>query len=369
MHQSARNSGVVHAGIYYTPGSLKASMCVAGSRLLYDYCNQAGIPVQKVGKLIVASDESEIPALEQLHERGKANGISDLRLVDEYEAREIQPGVRCTQALWSPSTGITDYASIAKAFAAESAAQVFPQFRVNSFSFDETRRLLVLTSETGCQVKGKVAVTTAGLFADKVSVLTGNDKMPAIVPFRGEYLLMKPCTQHGIRTNVYPVPDPRFPFLGVHLTPRLDGSVLIGPNAVPALSREGYSWFDVSVKETWESVTHPGFQSLALKYSRHGLEEIRRSIFVRRQLQHVRRLMPGIRAQDVTRGPTGVRAQALDASGSLVEDFVFQSGAGHLETRVLHVRNAPSPAATSSLAIAAAVCDHLHRLFSHHDML
>lgn len=328
-----------------------------GSRRLYEYCSERGIPAPRIGKLILATQESEVNALQTLMKRGTENGVKDLELVDARRAQQIQPGVRCVQGLWSPTTGITDYSLIAKAFAADSESQVLTHFPVTRFSYDKKREVVSVHCASGRKVDTRFVITAAGLFADKLSVMTGCQRMPAIVPFRGEYLLMH-ATSGGtkIRTNVYPVPDPRFPFLGVHFTPRLDGSVLIGPNAVFAFKREGYSLADWSLSETWESLTHSGFQSLAAKYFRKGLGEMWRSVCTSQQLHHVRRMVPGIRAEEVSRGPTGVRAQALDEKGNLVEDFLFDEGTNDFAARVLHVRNAPSPAATSSLSIASAVC-------------
>ena len=324
--------------------------------------------MQRVGKLILAADECEVPRLRDLLKRGAANAVRDLEVVDQQQAQEIQAGVSCVEALWSPSTGITDYSLIAKSFASDSASDVLTHFQVAKFSFDKSRKVITVHSKSGRQIDGRFVITAGGLFADKLSVLSGCKKMPAIVPFRGEYLLMKPGAALAIRTNIYPVPDPRFPFLGVHFTPRLDGSVLIGPNAVFAFRREGYALLDFSLAETWESLTHPGFQNLAAKYFVKGLDEMRRSVFMGAQLKHVRRLVPGIRMEDVERGPSGVRAQALDHEGNLVEDFLFEMGTTEFNRFLLNVRNSPSPAATSSLTIAELVADKFEQcagIFQH----
>lgn len=363
-HQSGRNSGVVHAGIYYTPGTLKAQLCVQGSHRLYEYCAEKGIPVKRVGKLILAADEDEVPLLNDLLQRGTGNGVRDLQLVDERQAKEIQPGVSCRAGLWSPSTGITDYALIANSFASDSAADVLTHFHVAGIAYDQTRKVITANSKSGHQVESRYLITAGGLFADKLSVMSGSKTMPAIVPFRGEYLLMKPMTGKAvIRTNIYPVPDPRFPFLGVHFTPRLDGSVLIGPNAVFAFKREGYSFWDFSLRETCESLAHTGFQKLAAKYFVRGLDEMRRSVSLKAQMRQIQRLLPQISIRDVEPGPSGVRAQAVDNDGKLIEDFIFDTGTEEFASRVLHVRNAPSPAATSSLAIASVVADKFDQFF------
>lgn len=356
--------------------------------------------------MIVATTPQEVPLLKDLLERGTFNGVRDLQLIDPHEAKEIEPRVKCIQALWSPHTGIVDYTQVTKSYAddvvsasrnrGEESSRIITSFHVSSFEADEKEAVIWLndsTSNRNNRVGSRFVVTAGGLFADRLSVLTGSPKLPAIIPFRGEYLVLRHRTagtsntsltysrkhkqdeghdknsknqqssyDRDFRTNIYPVPDPRFPFLGVHFTPRMDGSVIIGPNAVFSLSREGYSRTSFNAGDALGSLFHPGFRKLCVKYFDTGLTELLRSYSLSRQVKYINRMIdPPLTTEDVERGPTGVRAQAVDANGNLIEDFVFDGGKGPFEGKVLHVRNASSPAATSSLEVARVIADQVQK--------
>ena len=396
----------------------------------------------------MATDEHELPRLKDLFERGSINGAKDLKLVTPEEAKLIEPRVSCLQALWSPNTGITDYAAVTKSYADDvlslsetGSSCIINSFEVGRLKIDDDQhheksssgkdKIIILencndwrkcnerspfqdhekksrvTTREGQEdrevkeVRAKFIVTAGGLWADKLSIMTGSHPLPGIVPFRGEYLQLRqqqtniknihvsPPTKTTkqqsrlhkdnkdvsmkndllmsdqedkkmLQTNIYPVPDPQFPFLGMHFTPRLDGSVIIGPDALFAFSRKGYSMFDVDLQDTLDAFSHPGFKKLAFKYFKTGLQEFSRSLSLQKQVDHVNRMInPGLRVHEVVKGPTGVRAQALDAEGNLIEDFIFDWGHGDFQDKVLHIRNAPSPAATSSLSIARVIVDKI----------
>ncbi|RZC35557.1 L-2-hydroxyglutarate dehydrogenase, mitochondrial-like, partial [Asbolus verrucosus] len=368
VHQSGHNSGVMHAGIYYKPGSLKAKLCVQGLQLAYDYCDAKGIPYKKVGKLIVATNPLEVKRLADLHERGIKNQVRDLKLLKGVnEIKKIEPYCQGLEALWSPHTGIVDWALVTEYYGRdfeENGGEIHFNFEVNGFK--ESRNdfyPVLITAKNGKSVKAKYVLTCGGLQSDILSELSGCSRAPRIVPFRGEYLLLNPAKCKMVKGNIYPVPDPRFPFLGVHFTPRMDGSVWLGPNAVLALKREGYSWFDINFKELFDSLSYSGFQKLALKYTGYGIQETMKSAFTSLQVKDLQKFIPEITSADVKPGPAGVRAQALDQNGNLVDDFYFDTGTGPLAKRILHCRNAPSPGATSSLAIAKMVADKLQEEF------
>ncbi|XP_075048677.1 L-2-hydroxyglutarate dehydrogenase, mitochondrial isoform X2 [Mixophyes fleayi] len=331
FHQSGHNSGVIHSGIYYTPGSLKARLCVRGSALLYNYCDRKRIPYKKCGKLIVAVQHQEIPRLQALYERGLQNNVPGLRIIGAKDIREKEPYCRGVMALDSPHTGIVNYRQVAQSYSddfRDAGGSVLTSFEVSDIkmlkesSAGSTQGLeypVVLRNTKGEEVYCKYVVTCGGLFSDRLSQISGCSSEPRIVPFRGDYLVLKPEKCYLVKGNIYPVPDPRFPFLGVHFTPRMDGSVWLGPNAVLAFKREGYRLCDFNSRDFGESVTY--------------------------------------------RGPSGVRAQALDRDGNLVDDVVFDGGSGDIASRILHVRNAPSPAATSSLAIAEMIASEVEERF------
>ncbi|KAK0409271.1 hypothetical protein QR680_004447 [Steinernema hermaphroditum] len=363
VHQSGHNSGVLHAGIYYAPGSLKAKLCVEGLDLAYAYLDENKIPYKKTGKLIVAVEPEEIPRLDALYGRALQNGCRDIEMIDGKRIKEFEPHCVGLKALWSPHTGIVDWGLVTRSYAddfVKRGGKVFvdtPLAAIRSAA-DGSDYPVVISSRPGLpEIRARYLLTCAGLQSDRIAQLSGCNTVPKIVPFRGEYLLLKPEKRHLVKTNIYPVPDPRFPFLGVHFTPRMNGDVWLGPNAVLAYKREGYSYFDVSPTDLLDAISFRGMQKLMLKYGSFGLQEFYRGVFYAAQVKQLQRFIPELKVSDVTRGPSGVRAQAMDAEGNLVEDFVFDDGEGPIASRVLHVRNAPSPGATSSLAIAKMITE------------
>ncbi|MFO7270866.1 MAG: L-2-hydroxyglutarate oxidase [Sphaerobacter thermophilus] len=352
QHQTGHNSGVIHAGVYYAPGSLKARACVAGKAKLIRFCEEHRIPYELCGKVIVATEESELPRLHELYKRGQANGVPGLELIGPRRLRELEPHVEGIQALYSPTTGIVDFGRVAHAYADEVQARggtILTGHEVTAITQRDGLRQLVTPVGT---IEARVVITCAGVYADRVARLTGAPESPKIVPFRGDYYVLRPERAGMVRSLIYPVPDPRFPFLGVHFTRRIDGSVWLGPNAVLAFSREGYRFRDVNLRDLKETLAFPGFRKLARRYWRTGGAEMYRDLSKRSFLKELQRYMPDLRPDDLLPGPSGVRAQALAPDGSLVDDFVVDRQEG-----ALHVRNAPSPAATSSLAIAELIAD------------
>ncbi len=360
QHQTGHNSGVIHSGIYYVPGSLKARLCVEGSRDLYAYCEEKGIPTDRCGKVIVAISEDELPRLQSLYERGRANGVQGLELVESERLRELEPHCTGLRAVWSPNTGIVDYGRVNAAYAEDvrqMGGEILPGWDVRDIALG-SRQATVIT--TAGDVETRYLVSCAGLFADRVARMTGAPPNPRIVPFRGDYWILRPDRRDLARNLVYPVPDPSFPFLGVHFTRRIsDGSVWLGPNAVLAFAREGYGRADVNPRELAEVLAFPGFQKLAARYWRTGLAEMVRDFSKAGFLHSLQRYVPDLTMSDILPGPAGVRAQALGADGSLVDDFVVDAQAN----RVIHVRNAPSPAATSSLGIGRLIADKADEVF------
>ena len=346
-HQTGHNSGVLHAGLYYQPGSLKAQLCREGKADLEDYCAAHGVPIERTGKLVIALDESELGRFEALKERALANEVPGLEEVGPERIRELEPHTLGIKALWSPGTGIVDFLEVSRAFARDV---------VGRGAAIETRRTVEFITRRGDEMvigtsRGDLLarriIACAGLQADRVAAMTGDDVgRPRIVPFRGDYYTLKPEAQHLVNGLIYPVPDPAFPFLGVHLTKRIDGSVLAGPNAVLATAREGYGRFDVSARDLFDTVTYPGFRKLARKFWKMGALEMWRDWHKGAFLADLRRFVPALSGDHLEFGPSGIRAQALSADGSMVDDF--QLGGSD---RVLQVCNARSPAATASLAI------------------
>lgn len=368
MHQSSHNSGVIHSGIYYTPGTLKAKLCVRGLDLTYKYCQENNIPFKKCGKLVVAVDAEEIPRLETLYERGTQNGAKDLRLLDKHEIKEIEPNCEGIRAIHSPHTGIVDWSQVAKCYAKNfqmAGGEVNLGYEVIKFSSNSNSEFpVVILGKEGIPVYSRYVVTCGGLFSDRLAGLSGCSPEPRIVPFRGEYLHLHQEKNNLIRGNIYPVPDPNLPFLGVHFTPRMDGSVLLGPNAVLAFSREGYKMSDFKFGDFVDAVTFRGLLKLISNHWKFGASEFYHGLNTRAQVKRLQKYVPKLRQEDVFRGLTGVRAQALDKDGSLVEDFILDQGKGEFESCLLHVRNAPSPAATSSLAIAEMIAEEVSIRFS-----
>jgi L-2-hydroxyglutarate oxidase LhgO len=356
-HQTGRNSGVAHAGVYYEPGSLKARLCRRGIELLAAYCREHGVAYDECGKVIVAVEEAELPKLENLHQRATANGVPGLRMLDAGGLREVEPHARGVAALHSPQSAIVDFPGFARSLAREVAAaggEILTGSRVRAIEQDGSRVRVETDGARHLRRDFEQLVVCAGLQSDRVAALTGDDADPRIVPFRGDYYLLRPQRRQLVRGLIYPVPDPRFPFLGIHLTRRIDGEVLVGPNAVLAFAREGYRLGTFDRHDLWETLAWPGFRKMARRYWRVGLAEMWRSASRKAFVAEARRYVPELAADDVVKGPSGVRAQAVARDGSLVDDFRI-----NVRDRVVNVRNAPSPAATSSLAIAEAICERL----------
>ncbi|WTJ83183.1 L-2-hydroxyglutarate oxidase [Streptomyces sp. NBC_01538] len=348
-HQTGRNSGVIHSGIYYRPGSLKAEYAVRGAAEMVKFCAEYGIPHAVTGKLIVATERDELPRLHALVQRGRENGIP-VRELGPTQIGEYEPEVRGLAGIHVGTTGVCDYVAVARQLAESSGAEI--RYGAEVVRIDRRPQLGVAVRTAGPGggeiVRGRVLVNCAGLYCDEVARLTGDDPGMRIVPFRGEYFtLARPELVRGL---VYPVPDPAFPFLGVHLTRGIDGGVHIGPNAVPALAREGYGWGTVRLRELGATVAWPGSWRIAARHWRYGGGELRRSVSKRAFARAVRRLLPVVSEGDLVPAAAGVRAQAVLRDGTLVDDFLIREGA-----RAVHVLNAPSPAATASLPIGREV--------------
>jgi L-2-hydroxyglutarate oxidase LhgO len=355
LHQSARNSGVAHAGVYYEAGSLKASLCRRGIGLLKAFCHEHGVAYEECGKVIVARDAGELPRLDELERRARANGVPRIRRLDGAGLRELEPHVRGVSALHSPSTAIVDFRAVALALAGElhaAGGELRLGFEVAAIT--RTASEVRLAAASGEVLAFDRVILCAGLQADRLARLAGDVREPVIVPFRGEYQRLRQERAHLVKALVYPVPDPAYPFLGVHFTRRIGGAVDIGPNAVLALAREGYRRRDVVPADFLETLASSGFRRLARRHWRTGARELLGSLSRRAFIARARSYVPELRAEDVEPAPSGVRAQAIDSDGTLVEDFRI-----HELGRVVLVRNAPSPAATSSLAIAEHVLSRM----------
>ncbi|MCB1034107.1 MAG: L-2-hydroxyglutarate oxidase, partial [Acidobacteria bacterium] len=344
-HQSGRNSGVIHAGLYYKPGSLKARTCTAGRLALEAFCEDHGVPYRRCGKLVVATREEELARLEELERRGEANGLVGMERLDAQGIRHREPAVRGIAGLWVPQTGVVDFREVARAYAEEIHRRGGEVRTASPVGAVRRRGKISELSTPGGTVEAELLVNCCGLWSDRMARRCGVEPEVRIVPFRGEYLELVPERRSLIRGLVYPVPDPRFPFLDVHFTRRYSGEVEAGPNAVLALARAGYRWRDVSLRDAGEVLTNPGFWRLARRYWRTGLGEMYRSLSRRASLKALQRLVPELRQEDLKTGGSGVRAQALDRQGNLLDDFRISQGEGSI-----HVLNAPSPAATASLA-------------------
>ena len=346
-HQTGHNSGVIHSGIYYRPGSLKANLCVLGAQHLVRFCRENAVPFELCGKLVVATDPSELPRLQELYRRGSANGVPGLRLLEPSEARSLEPHTRCLQALHVPATGIVSFQQVAQAYAeafTSSGGEVFLGRRVEAIRVNPYG-IHLITSQG--ELRSRFIINCAGLYADRVALMAGASIPCQIIPFRGEYYQIRPGKSYLVRGLIYPVPDPRFPFLGVHFTRMIDGKVEAGPNAVLAWAREGYKKTDIAWYELIEILKWKGFWRLVSRYWGPGWKEMVRSYSKARFTIALQRLIPEIRQEDLLPGGSGVRAQALGNDGALLDDFTIVQ-----QERMLHVLNAPSPAATSSLAIA-----------------
>ena len=347
-HQTGHNSGVLHAGLYYTPGSRKARLCREGKQALERFAQEHGIPFEHSGKLVVALDEAELPRLAAIRERATANGVEGLEEIGRERILEIEPHAAGVRALWSPKSGIIDFRRVALAYADEIRSRggvIRTGARVTGIRASDSGGERVLETDAG-DVRARDLIACAGLHSDRVAALTGDAGSERIVPFRGDYYTLVPGARHLVRGLIYPVPDPRFPFLGVHFTKTIGGAVLAGPNAVLAFAREGYRRLDFSAKDLAETLAFPGFRKLARSYYRTGLSEMWRDWSKKAFTAELARYVPEIEEKDLVFGPSGVRAQGLSEDGKMVDDFSIGES-----PHVLHVRNAPSPAATASLAI------------------
>ena len=353
QHQTGHNSGVIHSGLYYKPGSLKATNCIQGYRMLIDFCDAEGIPYDLCGKIVVATKQEELPQLETLYQRGLQNGLGGLRKLTVSEMREIEPHVNGVAGMFVPQTGIIDYKQVADRYARkfmELGGEIKLAERVEQVT-PGTSLSIVVTNKG--RYETKLVVNCAGLYSDKIAQLTQRDSVDVrIVPFRGEYFQLLPRKEYLVKNLIYPVPDPNFPFLGVHFTRMIHGGVEAGPNAVLAFQREGYKKSDINLKELFETLAWPGFQKVAAKYWETGLGEMYRSFSKAAFTKALQALIPEIQETDLIPGGAGVRAQACDRTGGLLDDFAI------LETdKAINVINAPSPAATSSLAIGKTVSE------------
>ncbi|TDO12045.1 L-2-hydroxyglutarate oxidase LhgO [Mycobacterium sp. BK086] len=353
-HQTGHNSGVIHGGIYYQPGSLKARLCVEGARLMYEYCEHNGISHERCGKLIVAVSPDELGRLGDLHARGIANEVPGLRRVGAEEIGEIEPNAVGLQALHAPNTGIVDYPGVAQALVDElSAAGVTVRFGTDVTAIDGAGSPVVHTADG--PVRARTVIACAGLWADRLARRAGAPREPQIVPFRGAYLGLRPTARPRLNGMIYPVPNPELPFLGVHITKHITGDVTLGPTAMMVGARDAYALRRLSIRDSWETLTWPGTWRVARRYWRVGLDEIRMAASRRAFVTAAARYMPGLTVADLDGSShAGVRAQAVGRDGALVDDFVISR-----DGQISHVRNAPSPAATSAFALARELVDRV----------
>lgn len=356
QHQTGHNSGVIHSGLYYKPGSLKAKTCAEGLRLMYDFCATHGIAHDRCGKVVVATHPEEIPRLEELQRRGIANGIEGIKRLRPQEIKEYEPHVAGIDGFFVPITGIVDYVAVCEKYAElvrKAGGEVRTKEEVTAVHKENGgMRLVTGKGEVSC----KVLVNCAGLLSDRVAKMCGIDSGIKIVPFRGEYYELRPDRHHLVRNLIYPVPDPAFPFLGVHFTRMIHGGVEAGPNAVLAFKRYGYTRTSFNLSDTLEILTYRGFHTLAAKFWRMGMGEFYRSFSKRAFVTALQRLLPELQMEDVTPAGAGVRAQALDANGKLLDDFAVVES-----ERMVHVLNAPSPAATASLSIGRSIAEMVEK--------
>ena len=352
-HQTGRNSGVIHAGLYYRPGSHKARLCALGRESLYRFCDRREIPHRRCGKLVVATDPSQLPALDELERRAHANGLDNVERLDPSAIREREPAAGGVAGLWVPQTGVVDFAAVTRALAdevQEADGAILLDSRVTKIA-REGLRIRIQTADNVAD--GRLLINCAGLESDRIARLAGLDPQLRLIPFRGEYFELPAVATPLVRGLIYPVPDPRFPFLGVHLTRTVEDRVLAGPNAVPAFKRQGYRRSDFALRDVVDTLAFAGFWRLAKGYWRTGLAETRRSLSRRAFAADLDRLVPGISRHELLPSPSGVRAQAVDHAGRLLDDFSILQA-----EKMIHVLNAPSPAATAALAIG----DHVAKL-------
>jgi L-2-hydroxyglutarate oxidase LhgO len=354
MHQTGNNSGVLHSGLYYKPGSDKARLSVEGLKLMVAFCREHGVAHEQCGKIVVATSEGELPQLENLWQRGKANGLQGLRKLTPEQIREIEPHAAGIAAIHVPEEGIVDYRAVSDKLG-ELVCKNGGEVRLN------TRVLKLIPASDGWTIEttagefhARIVITCAGLHADRLVRASGQIPRAKIVPFRGEYYKIKKERQHLVRNLIYPVPDPKFPFLGVHFTRLIHGGIEAGPNAVLAFAREGYHWSNINLRDLAESLCFPGLWKFLAAYPGMCGYEVRRSLSRNEFCRSLQKLVPEIRRDDLETGGAGVRAQAMTADGRLVEDFHFEEGRG-----ILHVVNAPSPAATAALAIGAKIAEKI----------
>jgi L-2-hydroxyglutarate oxidase len=355
-HQTGHNSGVIHSGLYYKPGSLKATNCIRGYQMLIDFCNREGVPYDLCGKIVVATSEDQKPLLRNLYERGLQNGLVKNKMISKAEIREIEPHVTGTEGIWVPYTGIIDYKSVSEKYA-ECLQKLDGEIRFGEKIIDIKNRNThsEVVSATGKIFETRLIVNCAGLYSDKIAQLTQPENIKVrIIPFRGEYYKLVPEKQHLVKNLIYPVPDPNFPFLGVHFTRMIEGGVEAGPNAVFAFRREGYHKTDLNFQELMESLAWPGFRKVATKYWKTGMGEYYRSFSKAAFTKALQGLIPEIQSEDLVPGGAGVRAQACDYDGGLLDDFSI------IENKnAINICNAPSPAATSSLSIGQTVSERV----------
>lgn len=357
-HQTGNNSGVIHSGLYYKPGSLKALNCTRGREMLYEFCQTHSIPFDKCGKIVVATDESEIPALRMLEERGIANGLAGVKKLTKDEIKEYEPYVSGFEALYVPQTGIVNYVAVTNKYAKlilKNGGEIKLNSKASSIKVN-CNEIVVLTEND--EFKTKYLVNCAGLYSDKVARMSGINPDVKIIPFRGEYYQLKKEKQYLVKNLIYPVPDPQFPFLGVHFTRMIHGGVEAGPNAVLAFKRTGYKKTDIDLSQIAEMIFYPGFWKMAKKHYRMGIQEFRRSFSKKLFVKSLQKLIPDLTEDDIVPGGSGVRAQALDRDGNLLDDFrIIQTD------KMVHVLNAPSPAATASLSIGDTISDMIIKNF------
>jgi L-2-hydroxyglutarate oxidase LhgO len=351
-HQTGHNSGVIHSGIYYRPGSWKSRFCVAGVQKLVQFCDENEIEYERCGKAIVATHPSELGRLDDLYQRGVANGVAGLELVSPERLKEIEPHTYGVKALWAPNTGIVDYVKVANAYAnrfQEAGGDIFTGAPVHGVA--PSGDSLAVKTDRGTLIARNI-INCAGLYADRIARMAGEKTDVQIIPFRGEYYTLRPESRHLVKGLIYPVPDPRFPFLGVHYTRNIHGGVEAGPNAVLAWAREGYRKSSFNLGESLGAVTFPGFWKMSMKHWKTGMSEMHRSYSKSVFVKDLQKLIPEIRAEDLASGGAGVRAQAVARDGALLDDFSIMRG-----RNAVHVLNAPSPGATSSLAIGEHLVD------------
>jgi len=358
-HQTGHNSGVIHSGLYYRPGSLKARYTVEGARRMVEFCRQYGVPHEVCGKVVVATSAAEASRLGDLYQRARANGVPGVELVGPERLRELEPAAAGRGALLVPSTGIADFTAVAEQYAKLAVAWGGEiRRRTEVLSMVRQGNTWVLET-TGGTVRARHLVNCGGLHSDRIARMAGLRPAVRIVPFRGEYYKLLPQRERLVRALIYPVPDPGFPFLGVHFTRMVHGGVEAGPNAVLSLKREGYGKTDFSPRDAWDTLSYPGFWILASRYWRTGAGEIYRSLNKNAFVRALQRLLPDLRREDLAPGGSGVRAQAVDARGNLLDDFCLETGPG-----AIHVLNAPSPAATASLPIGEAIATRVRAMLA-----